>query len=264
MNTHLKIWIALVALFAFSIAQADALKEDTLDKLIILSGIDSQTKDTASGAMQMLAQTPLASADTAELKQLISSMSDYNQLIDAQRKHLSKALSEEQAQKLISWYESNFGNRIARAEELASTPESMQSLAKNRASLLSDPERVQLIEELMLALNTKEASLKIQKMISTTVMAAMSKMQAPNAPVDLEQIGLMIDQQTASLSAMMDENWRLLALNAYADFSVTEIKDYIAVLKKPEMKALNDATLSAMLEPMSTGLEQFIRGQAAL
>ncbi len=248
----------LITFLVCAFAQAEPLSSDTLDKLIVLSGIDSQAKEAAAGAQVMFAQSPLGQADSDKIKALQDKVISYNNLIDGASQSLKNSLSEQQGSKLIDWYESNFGNRIARAEEAGSTPEAMQNAMQNAESLLADPARVELADQFLDLMGVIEESTKMQKTLASAIFAGMSSIQSPDKPVDLASIEAMIATQIDAARPQIEQQMRLLFLNMYKDFSVKELNEYSQVLARPEMQAFNQAGAQGMVDVMSKALEQFV------
>lgn len=249
---------ALVLLLLASFAQAQPLSQDTLDKLIILSGTDAQAKDAAASAGMMFSQSPLGQADSEKIKNFQATVMDYNLLIEGASESLKAALTEEQGSKLVNWYESNFGNRVARAEEAGSSPEALQSAMQSAQSLLADAKRVEMADKMIDLMGAIEESIDMQKSLTSAVFAGMSTMQSPGEPVDLAGIDAMISAQIESAKPQIEQQMRVIILNMYKDFSLADLQSYYEVLARPEMQAFNKASAEGMLNVMSTAVQQLI------
>ena len=248
--------LLLFAVAAF--AQAQPLSNDTAHKLIVLSGTDAQAKDAAASAGMMFSQSPLGQAQSDKIKAFQSTVMDYNNLVRGASQSLKASLTEEQGIKLVKWYEGNFGNRVARAEEAGSTPEAMQSAMQNAQTLLSDPERVEMADKLIDLMGTIEESINMQKALTSAIFAGMSSMQSPDQPVDLASIEAMINAQVEAARPQVEQQMRLILLNMYKDFSLQELKEYYGVLNRPEMKAFNQAGAKGMVEVMTKALAELV------
>jgi hypothetical protein len=252
--------IALVLLFSLvsAFAQAEPISDDTLNKLLILSGTDAQAKDAAAGAGMIISQSPLGQAKSEKIQKFQTTVMDYNTLIDGASQSLKNSLTEEQGGKLIDWYESNFGSRIARAEEAGSSPEAMQGAMQNAQSLLAEAERVDITNKIMALMESIEEATNMQKALTSAVVAGMSSMQTPEKPIDLAGIDAMITAQMEGAIPQIEQQMRIIILNMYKDFSLQELQRYYEVLSRPEMKTFNHAGAQGMVNVMMKALEQLV------
>ncbi|TNC81551.1 MAG: hypothetical protein C9356_08130 [Oleiphilus sp.] len=248
--------LLFVSMAAF--VQAEPVSDDTLDKLLILSGTDAQAKDAAASASMMFSQSPLGQAKSEKIQRFQATVMDYNTLIDGASQSLKSALTEAQASKLIDWYESNFGNRIAQAEEAGSSPQAMQMAMQNAQTLLADKDRVAMANRMMALMDSTKESIDMQKALTRAIFAGMSTMQSPDKPVDLAGIDAMITAQIEGATAQIEQQMRIVILNMYKDFSLQELESYYQVLGRPEMKAFNQAGAQGMVNVMSKALEDFV------
>jgi len=253
--------IYLLALMVFvSLANAESVKEQTLHQLLVLSGIESQMQDLSAG---IKAGVQASSGGGSEFSEKYEKL--FNQLIDPDKIHsevaaqVSRELSEAEAQSLIKWYESNVGNRIARAEESAASPEGMSQMQSMSEKILADEPRMALASKLAEASGLIDKGLKTQNLMMLAIQVAASKLLSPDEPVALESLQLALGAQAPRIAAYVEESILLGLAYTFRDFNEAELTAYSDMLKQPAMRNFNNSALKGT----ETALENATKVMAA-
>jgi len=247
-----KVQQSVYILLMMSIAcfvSAEAVKDATLESLMVLSGINSQIQDIPVGvkAGVLASRGGVSSGKDTHFDKAVDQLFNADQIQAEVYREVAKAISEQDAQKLLTWYESNLGNRIARAEEYAATPQAMAEMQATVQVLMSDETRMPIARKLMETGDILDKGLQMQQSMMTAVQVAATKYLKPNDKVALDEISKMIEAQQPRVQQIIEQSILLNIAYTFRDFEIAELESYIETLKKEEMQKFNSGALNGMV-----------------
>ena len=142
-----KLLLVAIFFFASSLSYAD-ISDESINKLLELSGLTMQVDqfpDLIKAEIEQAKQQSTLIPDS-EYGSMVNSFNESilpSEIIEGIRVSLKKSINEEEAQKLLAWYESDLGKEIRYAEESASTPEAYKQMRQSAQSLLENVGSVQ-------------------------------------------------------------------------------------------------------------------------
>ncbi len=193
--------VALVLiLIAPGVAGPEEIKSDSFSKLMALSGLQKQVAEFPGmvrlGVEQAREQgTPIPNAEFDEVMSSIDGAFQPSEILTAISIQARGSISESEARDLLSWYESDIGRQITKAEEAASTPTAYREMIRNARALLSDRTRVEIAKKLDELLNATDMAMQLQKDAGTAVFIAVSKVMNPDQPVQMDGFKSHIREQ---------------------------------------------------------------------
>jgi len=234
----------LMLLVFVNLATAASVKEQTLNQLLMLSGIETQMQDLSEGIKAgVLASSGGSSEFSGKFEELFNQLVSPEQIYSGVMEQVREVLTEAEAQSLITWYESNLGNRLARAEEFASSPEGMTQMQAMSEKISADAPRMELASRLAKAGGVIEKGMKTQNSIMLAIQVAASKLLSPNEPIALEALRQALIEQQPRIALYVEQSILVGLAYTFRDFNEVELSAYIEILKQPAMQKYNNSGL---------------------
>ena len=252
--------LLLVAMFFFvsSLSYADV-SDESINKLLGLSGLTMQVDQfpglIKAGMEQAKQQgTPIPDA---EYSLMINSADESilpSEILEKIRATLKKSIDEQEAKKLLAWYESDLGKEITRAEEKASTPEAYQEMMQSAQSLMENSERVKFASRLDALLGATDMTMGIQEYSGIAVYSAIMTAMQPDTPVNIEPFRAQMDAASAQTRAAVKQLVTISFVFSYKNIGTEDLRKYEYFL--------NDATTMkfnrSIMDSMNKGIESSI------
>lgn len=250
---------ALVMLCITLSTHAAKLSDDTRTALFVQSGLQSQVTDFPAMIMATISQQGKFSAEqTIKVERFITTAFDPDLLIRELEGEFDKALTEQEAQEVIAWYESNSGNRIARAEEQASTAEAVRAIQTMGTELMANEALMANVQALMEKAQILESTLDTQGQLGVAVAVGMQRALDPEAAIDIERIKSLIAAQSQQVAAMVDQMLKVQLAYAYKDIDEVTMSEYLTVLDSPSMAKYIEAERQAWLTVIARASERML------
>ncbi|MFC3152208.1 DUF2059 domain-containing protein [Litoribrevibacter euphylliae] len=259
----LKLYFSFILLMmASSLTLGAAISNESLDKVMKMSGLTQQIAETPAAIIGGLAQaraqgTPVSDDVFTALSDTVNNTFHPTKIEDAVKQSLKSALTEEDAKKLFSWYDTALGKKITDAEVKATSPEAMQSMMQQAQQLMSNQERVQIALEMLNQMKVLDKTLASQEATAVAVYAAMSSALAPDQPVNTEAYRQQFSSQLSAMKPQLEQMIVLGLVYTYQDFSVADIKKYIEFNKTPAASKLNQTSINGMNTAISSAANSF-------
>jgi len=120
---------------------------------------------------------------------------------------ITKVMEESELQEMLVWYRSDLGKRITREEELASTPEALKIIERERKYLLDDFQRADFARSIEKLYNATEFSMQIQEQVAMASFSATAAFEDPTNIIDPElfrsQVRANLEKQRPQLKEMI-------------------------------------------------------------
>lgn len=265
MKTKLTLWASMLALLAVAgVASAKGVSEDSLNKLLTLSGIEKQVKSLPEAmkagveqAKARAAQQPgskLSAQDFDDIEAALGNSFQPDALLKSTGDAIRKKVSEADAKQLIAWYQSDLGKKITQAELDASSPSAQQDMMAHAQELMADKPRVAFARKLGKMLHATDDALKFREDGALAMYSAMSAKMKPGQPVDIKAFKARLDGALAQARPNIDAVVTLGYVYAYRNIDMASLKKYGKFQERPATRRFNDGTRAGL----TAGLEQAI------
>jgi len=252
-KTELLLVTFLTLFCSLSFASAS---DKSIDKLLDLSGLTKQVKEfpglVKTGMEQARQQGAAIPEDLfSKMTKSVDKSILPSEILDGIRSSLKKTICEDEAKKLLKWFESDLGRKITVAEEDASTPKAYQQMMGNAQALLTDSKRVEIAKRLDKLLGATDMAMNIQKYSGLAVYSAIMTAVAPGQPLNIEAY----KSQMLAMEPQMRTNIEQLVIISFI-YSYKTIDD--KSLNKYEVFLNNSTTVkfyNAVMESMNKGFE---------
>jgi len=253
--------LSILILFSLSFfGHADNVEDDTLNGLIVLSGLKSQVEDLPATIVAMIQQgvPGLSQEKKKEAEVLFGAIFNPDLILKDVSNEIKKTLTEKEAKKVIAWYESNTGNRIARAEENASSPEAMMEFQKVAPELMANSELMSTVQKLLDETNLIEETLGFQETVMLATMVGMSQARNPEQPVNMEQLKGIVTTQLQQAKSSLEPMIAAQLAYAYKDIDKASMTEYLDALKSPAMKKFNNSDIEGARIALNKALDRLL------
>lgn len=249
---------ALVMLCITLSTHAAKLSDSTRTALFVQSGLQSQVADLPAMIMASISQGKFSAEQTSKVERFITTAFDPDLLMRELEGEFEEALTEQEAQKVIAWYESNAGNRIARAEEHASTPEAVREIQSMGAELMANETLMANVQKLMEKAKMLESTLDSQGQLGIAVTVGMHRALNPEAPIDIERIKKHIAAQSQQVAAMVEQMLKVQLAYAYKDIDEAAMSEYLTIMDSPAMAKYIEVERQASLTVIARASERML------
>lgn len=244
--------LTLFAITSWAVPPTD----DSIVELIVLSGLKEQTNMLAGGIALGVQQQAQASGKEAPQDLINSIHANVNaqKMMDGQKLALRSALSQAEVDDLITWYQSDLGHRIARAEERASSPEAYQELVSVAPKLLANQELLSNVDQIVVAANMVDVQMKMQNSVLAASLVAVSNLINPDEPANADEIMAAIKAQEPQLRSAMEQTVLVSMAYAYKDFGARDLEAYAQALRSPTMKKFTRVGVDTLTDQLSEAM----------
>jgi len=237
------IYLIILMVFA-NISNATPVKEQTLHQLLMLSGIEAQMQDLSKGIKAgVMASSGGSGKFSGGYEKLFNQLVEPDAIYAGVIAEVSQVLTEAEGEFLIAWYESNLGNRLARAEEFASSPEGMAEMQVMSEKIVADVSRMEMASRLAEASGVIDKGMKTQNSIMLAIQVAASKLLSPNEPIVIETLRQALNEQQPRIALYVEQSILTGLAYTFRDFNEDELSAYIEMLKQPAMQKYNNSGL---------------------
>jgi predicted transcriptional regulator len=261
------LYVALV--FSTSSVSYAEVSDNSLNKLLDLSGITKQVDQFPGVIKAGLAQSRQqgAAMPDAEYGLLVTSVDESivpTQIIAQIRASLHESINQEEANQLLSWYESDLGKEITRAEEKASTPEAYQEMMQSAQSLMQDLERLEYAMRFDMSLGLTRMAMDLQKHSGIAVYSAIMTTLQPDVPLDLEPLKAQMKAERAQVREALQQMIHISLIYSYKDLGIDKLKDYEIFLHKPATKKFTKSVIDSMRQALKTSVSKWADALAVI
>jgi len=251
MKNMMKRTLPFVMLVMSSVAMASEISNDSLSQLMNLSGISKQVSEIPAGisaGMQQARQkgSSLSDEQYSKISEVMTKAFQPAGINSTISKGIKSKISESEAQELLSWYKSDLGKKITKAEEKGSEPAAFQEMLKQAQSLMADKERVGLAQRIDKLVNATDLTVEFQKNTATAIFTSLSKAMNPGQPVNMQAFDAKMAEAEPKMRQQLEQLITLSYVYNYKDLSTAEINKYIEFLQRPSTKKFNSTTMDGM------------------
>ena len=233
--------------------------EKSIGTLLEVAGISQQVAQFPGlfkGSVQQNAQQGMI-ISPAQHQAILSSIDSSvlpSSILAGLSREIEAAISQDEVEGLIAWFQSPLGKKVAKAEQSAQSNEAYQQMLKHKKSLLANTQRLAFAERLDALLSAVEMTSKIQQnmqiAVNTTVLLAL----APEQPLDMDELLVELQSAGTQINPALEQMVLVSFVYSYQDLSDEELNSYEDFLNQSATKRFNRLVISAI----NTGLENAI------
>jgi hypothetical protein len=280
MKRKFALWTPLAALLlAAGVAQAAGLSDDTLNKLMDLSGINKQVgsfpemiqagvdQAAAQAKAQAAAQQKppvLSDQDFGELKTAMGDAFQAGPILQSTGDAIRKKVTEPDAKELIGWFESDLGKKLTQAEIDSSSAAAQQDMMSQAQTLLADKERMAFAHKLDKLLHATDERMAFQKRNATAMFTAVSAKLHPDQPADVKAFQQKLDAALKQARPNIEMATLVSFAYTYRNIDVADLKKYGKFLERPAARRFNDSARSGMMAGVDQAMLKLADNIAAL
>ncbi len=258
-----------IIMFTTSAVFAADITKSSLDQLMSLSGCNKQisaypemVKAGMNEAKRRGAQIPNDEFNAMQVA--VENSFEPALMLAVISAKIKKDISESDAKELLSWYKSDLGRVITKAEEDATTPTGYQNMISQAQSLFAEKERLNYALKMESLLNATDMAMKIQNKTSLAVYSAMTKSINPYKPIEIAEFKKQMATQEVQMRANMKQLIILSFIYSYKDLDFASIEKYIAFLEKDKTKKFNQSTIDGIKSALVESVDKFATSLAAV
>ncbi len=235
--------------------------ENSLDKLMVLSGLNKQVAEyhgmVWAGFEQARQQAPgISDAELVEIRKSIEDAFQPSKILSTISIEIKNNISESKANDLLAWYESNLGKKITKAEEDASTPVAYQEMIRDAQLLLADEKRVKLVKKIDNLLNATDMTMQLQENTAIAIFTAISTAMNPGQPVNVNAFKAQLSAQEQQMRANAEQLVIVSYVYTYKDIEITSIEKYIQFLERSNTRKFNDSIIIGMKYALNQSINE--------
>ncbi len=243
--------VLLVAAFLVSSLGYAEVSDESLDKLLVLSGLTKQVEQFPAFIVAGMEQAHQQGAPIpeAEFSAIVSSAKESflpSEMVAGVRASLKESIDEKEAQKILAWYESDIGKEITKAEENASTPEAQQLMMQMAQSLSEDTARVEFASRLDELVGMTDMTMDLQVNSGVAVYTAIMTVMQPDEPLDLDPIKAQISDASAQARPAINQMVTISLVYAYKDIDMAKLKKYETFLNDSDTVKFNETVMNSI------------------
>lgn len=231
----------------------------SVDKIFELSGMLKQVEQIPSQIQQGLAQQHAAS-NAIQQEQYDAIFASINKsfspaAIEATiRDAVQESLNQDEANLLLSWYQSEQGKTIAQAEVAAGEPEAVAEMMAQAAELLQDTDRLAFAQRLDGLLDTSDVSMQLFIDTTVGVISALSIAGKPEHAVDMEMIRSQMESSQDQIRVNVEQLTWASFIYAYKDVDLNTLQAYEDFLSKEAPLRFNRVAFEAFVQGVRDGI----------
>jgi len=255
--------LLLIMLFIPGIIRAENISENSLNRLMSVSGINKQIekypaiiwtgykKATQNG-------TKISEAESKKINRSIDDAFAASEILHAIRADIKNNISESEARDLIAWYESDLGRKITKAEEYATTTNAYNEIRKNAKVLLSDEKRVKIAQKIDHLTNASDLAMQLQTRTTQAIFIAAATAINPNLLIRLEPLMAKISSQEQQIRENTKQFIVLSFLYSYKDLDESEMEKYMAFFERPNTIKFNNSIKNSMTLALDSSVDKLL------
>lgn len=174
------------------------------------------------------------------------------------RDDLKTRISEDSIDRLLAWYDSPQGKKIAALEIASSKTETYAKMKQVSDSLFADEERVGLARKINAISNGTDWAVNIEMQSKIAMLSALAQIQHKNITPSLVQLASQLEEQKIQMRPHVEKAILLWYLYTYQSLDEDEIKGYLNFLKTDDARKFNEAALDSLAFAITGVTENFL------
>lgn len=256
LNSCRGLWAGLLALLLV-LGSPGAMAEgnQTVDRLLTVSGADGQMPTFDRMVQAMLAQNPgIADDDVPVLQHIAMETLVPGVIYEQVRAHVKEALKPGDVGTLLHWYESPLGQRITALEQAMGQSTDYAALKQAAPALMADSQRMQMAAKLDALVGVTALGLALQERAMLANHIAVQLSDDPQAPVSMAALDEEIAEHQVAMKQMMRQQSLLSLAYSYRELPLGKLASYQDFLATP----VSQRYQSALQRGLLAGIDQVL------
>lgn len=267
-NTIRSFALLLISLLSCTVL-AGNISENSFDKVMALSGLNKQTAEIPAMVMAGMdrARQRESSISDVEFRDMQKPIKDAflpSKILRTIGNEIRRNTTESEAKDLLTWYESDSGRKITRAEENASNPVAYQEMLREAQSLLADKKRVDFAKRIDYLVNATNMSMELQENTGVAVFSAISIAMNPSQPVNIDDFKTQMTAQNQQMRANVEKLVILSLVYSYKNLDEANIEKYIKFLEQPNSRKFNENVINGMKLAFNQSIDAMAKSMASI
>ena len=234
----------------------------TLDNILMSSGITSQVNQFPGLIKQGLnaATRPNQQIPDSMINLMSSTVDDSilaSDILEAVKLSIKHSLSQEQAQQVLRWYESELGTRITLAELNASSKSSFRQIIKQSKHLLLNTKLVNFAKRIDTLYAVTDSTMDMQNISGAGIYMVVMTALHPSNRASISQYNTYLNASRKQLRAAIEQVIILSFVYSYKDLSEQQLSDYEVFLTNAATIKFHRAVVSSMNTQMSISVAKW-------
>lgn len=274
MKKMMWVTVFLMTTMSAGVCSATEISDTSLHQLLVLSGIDKMTTQLSPMVREGMEQArrkeekdnkkPAMSDHDYKVMEndMVSSFKpdDLLKIVSTQVRH---HISEQDARKMLVWYNSRIGKRINTAEEDAGTVRAYRQMRAEARQLLANKPLVQYARELDQVDHATGIMMKTQENIALALYIAFSTSQHPDRPLHIKVIRQKIEAAMHKERPRYEQMTIIYSVYAYRNIDMASLQKYLAFMKTPTAMRFSEYANGALSEGISQAMAKMAKIAAA-
>ncbi|EPJ48977.1 MAG: hypothetical protein OFPI_26760 [Osedax symbiont Rs2] len=261
MPTLIKLFI-LCLTFSYSCFSWAEIDRQTLNKILISSGITAQLNQFPELIKQGLnaAAKPNQQIPAPMIKMMASTVDDSilaSEILDGVALAIKHSLSQEQAQQVLHWYESELGSKITLAELNASSNSTFRQIIKQSKNLLLNTKLVNFAKRIDTLYAVTDTTMDMQNISGAGIYMVVMTALHPSGRASISQYNTYLNASKKQLRAAIEQVIILSFVYSYKDLSEQQLSEYEVFLTNEATIKFHRAVVSSINTQMSISVAKW-------
>lgn len=233
-------------------------QQEQVEKLLELNGAAEQVKtfpDMFKLGVNQVSELP--TEDRKVLTRMVDEEIRPKRIYSAVRDAVVDGVEENAVTSLISWYESDLGQKVTALEVEAAQPESYQEMIQMAGELLGDQTTLEQAARFDELLGISEFGVMLQENTAVAMYTAIHNVMQSDQPMDEAGLRKALAQQKPQWLQQSRQMTALSFAYTYQSLTDEELSRYLDFLATPASQAFNDAALAGMADGLSSAVKDW-------
>lgn len=252
-------------LFSSQQSLAEKISDTSLQALIRLSGIEQHINNLPlelKKGVRLSVSQKTSNSTPQEVDRIIGDIDRYVQVEEIQawfRQKMQSTLTQADAKRLLTWYRSDLGQKITKAELKGDSAEAYQTIQQQAPLLLKQKQRVERAKKINQLSDATGQVLQLQESVMAAASYATMKHKSPKSAPDMAQIKQRIASIKDTIRESIERFMLLTYVYIYRDISIAELDHYIDFLSDPANQKLQHINREVVSGVLGKGLDDWAK-----
>lgn len=257
----------LITLVLPGTSDAGEISDASLNKMLVLSGVKdliSHFPDMLHGQLErarQMGKSPLGNSSISDgdyrfLEKNITAAFKQENIIRAVDVEMRKSLSEENAEKILEWYDSKLGRRLVKCERDSNAPNAERSMSTSVRPLLKDKQRMIFAVKLDSELHMTEMATQFLLNTRIAMAVALQARKYGHLQTGLKKLKKSISDDMQKQLYRTRRSVIISTVYTYKSIDIKDLERYRVFLNTPAALRFN----KALMKGMNEGMDQAIKG----
>jgi hypothetical protein len=224
--------VVLVLYAGFGNAAENNIDPQLIQTLMDKSGLNKQLEQMPhmiqAGMVEANEETKTLTPEALnEMSVMAAQVFDAVKLRQSVQNHIQLNMTETETRAALAWLNSPLGDKIAKAEEKAATPEAYTEMLNMADQLIANAARVELVKKLDDAVRATETGVAMVMNTQTALIALLTSKMDPEERLSVDDIELEVKKNKVQIQSAVQPQTIISFLYSYRDLTDAEISQYL-------------------------------------